>query len=382
MEKALSKRRLRDEEAGDRNNQSRENRTQVRTHPRDLRSDGNRTRMNDLLSKLPKEAQKQLRQCQQPAWIKPMLATLTDERFYDGDWIFERKLDGERCLTFRRGNKLILRSRNRKVLNKTYPELIDVLRKQDSQNFIVDGEIVAFEGHLTSFSQLQKRMQIRDPLEALNSGITVFYYLFDLLYLDGYDLTQLNLRDRKFLLEQAFSFQDCLCFTPHRNQAEEDYYQQACEKGWEGLIVKQATSRYVHSRSKHWLKFKCDKEQEFVIGGYTEPQGNRVGFGALLLGYYENNELIYAGKVGTGFDRETLNYLREKLSEFECQMPAFVGDNLPDTGVHWVHPECVAQIGFTEWTRENKLRHPRYLGLREDKNPREVVREIPTIILP
>jgi len=333
--------------------------------------------MSGPLETLSAEARKRLKKRARPSWTGPMLATLTHRRFSDEDWLFERKLDGERCLAFRQGKKVRLLSRNKKKLNAPYPEIVEALEKQPADDFIVDGEIVAFEGNLTSFSRLQPRMQMKEPAEARRSGISVFYYLFDLLYLDDHDTTKLALRDRKALLRHAFTFTDPVRFTTHRNAEGEAYYHDACKKGWEGLIAKRASSRYVHTRSKDWLKFKCVNQQELVIGGYTDPEGERVGFGALLVGYYDGDDLKYAGKVGTGYDDETLRRVKKRLSSLSRKTPPFADEHLPERGVHWVKPRLVAQVGFTEWTRDGKLRHPRFLGLRRDKNPKKVVREEP-----
>ncbi len=334
--------------------------------------------MNDLLESLPEEAREKLKEQEQPEWVTPMLATLTDRRFSDEAWVFERKLDGERCLTFRNGDEVRMLSRNQKSLNVHYPELVEALGEIEWEHVILDGEIVAFKGDVTSFSRLQDRMHVTDPEEARASDVEVFYYLFDLLYLDGYDTTGLDLRHRKALLKRAIAFEDPLRYMPHRNAEGEAYFEDACSRGWEGIIAKDATAPYVHSRSKKWLKFKCVNRQEFVIGGYTEPHGSRIGFGALLLGYYEGDDLIYAGKVGTGFDDETLRWLHDELASIERDAPAFAeSEDLPRKEVHWVEPELVAAIGFEEWTDYGKLRQPRYEGLREDKAPEEVVKEEP-----
>lgn len=331
--------------------------------------------MDEILAGLPQDAQAKLRQQEQPEWMEPMLATLTDERFSDKDWIFERKLDGQRCLAFRNGDDVRLMSRNRKSANVQYPELVKAIGAQPQTHFIVDGEVVAFEGNVTSFSELQDRMHISDPEEARRSDVDVYFYLFDILYLDGYVLTQLDLRSRKSVLRQALAFDDLLRFMVHRNAEGETYFEEACQKGWEGIIAKDATSRYVHGRSKKWLKFKCVHQQELVIGGYTEPHGKRIEFGALLLGYYEDDDFVYAGKVGTGFDRDTLRRLGEQLHELEQDASPYASDDMPDREVTWVKPELVAEIGFEEWTDDGRLRHPRYLGLRHDKDAREVIRE-------
>src|SRR6266487_1990867 len=203
--------------------------------------------MTSALDRLPARARERLRPREQPEWTAPMLAVLTHQRFSDPGWIFERKLDGERCLAFRRGGRLRLLSRTRQLLNDTYPELVGALGSQVS-DFIVDGEIVAFEGGRTSFERLQRRIQIRDPVAALSSGVRVFYYLFDVLHLDGYDTTALQQRDRKALLRNALSYGDPLRFLPHRNTEGEALYQDACRKSWEGLIAKRADAPYQHRR--------------------------------------------------------------------------------------------------------------------------------------
>jgi DNA ligase D-like protein (predicted ligase) len=334
--------------------------------------------MTDWRDRLDAAQRKALRHSRMPAWTQPMLATLTDARFSSPDWIFERKLDGERCLVFRRRRHVQLLSRNRQDLNATYPELVDALAGQNPTRYILDGEIVAFEGNTTSFSRLQGRIGIHDPEQARASGIKVWIYLFDLLYLDRFDTTGLALRTRKQLLRKAFDFHDPLRFTVHRNTDGERLYRRACHRGWEGLIAKRADSHYLHSRSRHWLKFKCVNRQELVIGGYTEPAGSRRGFGALLLGYYEGGKLRYAGKVGTGFDRETLHSLGKRLAGLTRKTcPYAATPEAADDAVHWVRPELVAEIGFTEWTGGRRLRHPRFLGLRDDKPARRVVREAP-----
>ena len=334
--------------------------------------------MNPLLEALPEAQRGRLESAAMPTWTDPMLATLTDERFSSGDWIYERKLDGERCLVFHDGRSTRLFSRNRQRLDDTYPELVEAFEAQPEARFVVDGEIVAFSGGTTSFSRLQQRMRITDPQAARRSRVSVYLYVFDLLHLDGYDLSALDLRERKNTLRKLLTFDDPLRYTAHRNRDGETYYEEACRKGWEGVIAKRADSPYVHSRSRHWLKFKCVKSQEMVIGGYTDPKGEREAFGALLLGYYENGDLHYAGKVGTGFDDATLRDLGERLSDHAADACPFVEcEEAAGQGVHWVEPELVGQIGFTEWTRDLKLRHPRFLGLRRDKKPTDVVRETP-----
>jgi bifunctional non-homologous end joining protein LigD len=324
---------------------------------------------------LPAELSGALRDEPVPDWRTPMLATLTDRRFSDPHWIFERKFDGERCLAFRNGEKVRLLSRNRQPLNGTYPELVDALAAQPISRFVIDGEVVAFKGRRTSFAQLQGRLGITNPNQARATGIPVFYYIFDLLHLDGKSTTELPLLWRKKLLRKEFKFDDPLHYTPHRVEHGEAAYRAACARGDEGVIAKLADAPYAGRRSPNWLKFKCVRDQEFVIGGYTAPKGSRIELGALLVGYYDGRELVYAGKVGTGFDDATLRSLHKRLSVIEQDRSPFNRGLVRETGTRWVRPELVAQVGFTEWTRDGKLRHPRYTGLRTDKDPKDVVRE-------
>jgi DNA ligase D-like protein (predicted ligase) len=326
-------------------------------------------------SVLPDELRALLRKEKVPDWRPPTLATLTDRRFSDAHWIFERKLDGVRCLAFRDGDRVRLQSRNRHALNATFPELVEQLAEQECARFVVDGEIVAFEGRRTSFAKLQGRLGVTDPDDALSSRIAVFYYLFDLLHLDGNATTALPLVRRKQLLRKAFHFGDPLRFTTHRVKEGEAAFATACERGDEGVIAKLADAPYEGGRSANWLKFKCSLDQEFVIVGYTGPKGTRVGLGALLLGYHDDGELVYAGKVGTGFDTATLRTLHQRLSRTEQDTSPVTREHAREPGAHWVRPKLVAQVAFSEWTRDGKLRHPRFLGLRTDKSPDEVVRE-------
>lgn len=307
-----------------------------------------------------------------------MLATLTDRRFSDPSWIFERKLDGERCLAFRYGADVRLLSRNRRPLSATYPEVRDALAAQDADDLVVDGEIVAFDAGRTSFSLLQQRMGIAEESRARSSPVAVFYYVFDVLHLDGQDTTGLGVRDRKALLRRTLRWDDPLRFTPHRVGAGEAFYGEACARGWEGLIAKRADSPYVSRRADSWLKFKCAAGQEVVIGGFTEPQGSRFGFGALLVGYYDGDDLVYAGKVGTGYSTAVLRELHRRLTALEVGRSPFARGRVAERRPHWVRPELVAQVAFTEWTTDGKLRHPRFEGLRDDKAPTDVRRERPS----
>jgi bifunctional non-homologous end joining protein LigD len=319
----------------------------------------------------------------QPAWVDPELATLTRDRFSDPAWIYERKFDGERILAYKFGGQVRLMTRNRKQVNSNYPELDEALHAQGADNFVVDGEVVAFVGRETSFEQLQQRLGQRQPDPELVRRVPVFYYLFDVMYADGRDIRQLPLRDRKRILRELITFAGPLRFATHHNRDGEAYYAQACRWGWEGLIAKRAAAPYRAGRGHDWLKFKCLNGQEFIIGGYTDPQRSRQGFGALLLGYYDDKgELVYAGKVGTGFTDATLVSLHRTLAGLERDKTPFARGELPRSGVHWVEPKLVCQIGFSEWTTAGELRHPRYEGLRWDKDPAEVTREMPQGVKP
>ena len=322
----------------------------------------------DILNETDRE---KLKEKKMPDWIDPMLATLTKDRFSKEEWIYERKFDGERCLVYKDGSSVKMMSRNKKVINSQYPEIEDAFKKMTG-HFIVDGEIVSFTGNVTSFSRLQKRMHSQEP----DLNVAVYYYTFDIIHLDGFDLSELPLRSRKSLLRSALDFDGrVIRYTPHRNDDGEDYYQEACEKHWEGLIAKDAHSAYSSGRSTKWLKFKCENRQELVICGYTDPEGEREYFGALLTGFYEKGELRYAGKVGTGYDEETLERLYKKMHELEQDHSPYDHADVKDKHVHWLKPQLVGQFRFTEWTGDNKLRHPSFLGLRKDKKAREVKKE-------
>jgi DNA ligase D-like protein (predicted ligase) len=303
-----------------------------------------------------------------PTTASAMKAVLTDERFSDPDWIYERKLDGFRCVAIRDGGPVRLLSRNDLSMNRRFPTIAPALEEQSCKRFAIDGEVVAFSGGQTSFAKLA---------DAREGRAKIFYYVFDITWLDGQDVRPLPLRERKRMLRDAISFQDPLRFTTHRNGDGIGFYEEACRKGWEGVIAKRADSPYVTTRSRDWLKFKCEHGQEFVIGGFTAPRRSREEFGALLLGYYRDGDLIYAGKVGTGFDRTTLRELGAEMRRRERPTRPFAGDDrIPGVrSATWVEPQLVAQVAFTEWTTDGRLRHPRFLGLRDDKPAREVVRE-------
>ena len=308
--------------------------------------------------------------------IEPMKAKLGARPFDDPEWVFERKLDGIRAIVRRAGDRVTLSSRTGREITSSYPELAEALGAERADDFVADGEIVAFDRGRTSFAKLQGRMGIADPRLARMTGIPVYLYLFDLLRFDGHDLTGLPLRARKGALRRAFSFHDPVRYTPHRNEHGARFFAEACARGWEGLIAKRADSPYSQRRSGDWIKLKCTREQELVIGGFTPPAGSREHFGALLVGYFEDGELRYAGKVGTGFDRRTLADLMSRMEALEVPDSPFVGGGQPRVA-RWLRPRLVGQFAFSEWTRDGMLRHPSFVGLREDKPAAEVVREEP-----
>ena len=298
----------------------------------------------------------------------PMKAVLSDEPFSDPGWIFERKLDGIRCVAHKRGDEVRLLSRTDHLMNDRFTKLAEALGREPHRDFVADGEVVAFQDGVTSFARLQGR-----------AHATVFLYLFDLMRLEGEDLRDLPLRERKARLRRELTFQGPVRFSPHINEKGEQMFREACMQGLEGVMAKRADSPYNSGgRSRDWLKLKCHAEQELVIGGFTAPQGSRTDFGALLVGHWEDGKLRYAGKVGTGFGRRTLEDLGRRMAALEQDEPPFADVHPIPRGTRWIKPELVAQVGFTEWTRDGRLRHPRFLGLRDDKPAREVVRERPS----
>ncbi len=334
---------------------------------------------SDVFAGLTTAERDRLRTAVTPETSAAMLATLTEDRFSDPKWIFERKLDGVRCLARRDAEgRVTLRSRNDKDMTGTYPEVAVALADACDSDVVVDGEIVAFEGRRTSFERLQGRIGITDPDAALASGVAVFYYVYDVLHLDGHDVRGLPQLTRKKLLRASLTWEDPLRFTVHRREAGVAMYEAACTRGDEGVIAKRIDAPYTGGRSRDWLKFKCVRDQELVVGGWTDPKGSRADLGALLVGYHDGDTFAYAGKVGTGFSAKILADLADRLRPLAAETSPF--GRAPATlrrekDVHWVRPELVVQIGFAEWTRDGLLRHPRYQGLRTDKAAADVVRE-------
>jgi bifunctional non-homologous end joining protein LigD len=307
--------------------------------------------------------------------IPLMLATLTDRREFAEDWLLERKLDGERCVARKDGADVRLESRTGKDLTGTYPEVRTAIAAQAGQRMLLDGEVVAYDGEQTSFSRLQQRLGVAKPSPQLVDSYPVVYCVFDLLELDGDDLTAHSLLQRRARVTQALRLSEALQLIVASRGDSERRFAEACRSGWEGLIAKRADAPYTGGRSKDWLKLKCAWEQEFVIGGFTDPAGSRTDFGALLVGYHEDGRLRYAGKVGTGYSAATLHDLGARLRALETPESPFLDARPIPRGTHWTRPELVGQIGFAEWTTDGRLRQARFLGLRDDKGPDEVVRE-------
>lgn len=287
-----------------------------------------------------------------PDWVVPMAATLTQRRFTGPEWTFERKLDGIRLIAFKHGADVRLLSRNKLPLTEAFPEVARAIAALPARELILDGEATGRWEHTGD----------------------IVYHVFDIVWIDGRDVTGLTLDERRALLH-ALPLHPPL---GHVEELEDEApWDRACSEGWEGVIAKRRDSRYEHRRSPHWLKMKCEAQQPFVIGGFTDPQGSRVGLGALLLGYFEaSGDFVFAGKVGTGLDNAQLIDLRARLDAIEIPASPFTkAVGLPRLRAHWVRPEVVVQVAFIEWTVHEKLRHPRLLDIRTDVAARHVVRE-------
>jgi bifunctional non-homologous end joining protein LigD len=283
-----------------------------------------------------------------PDWIEPMAATLTQERFTGSQWIFERKLDGIRLLAFKKGPEIRLLSRNR--LPQNLPTIAEAVASLPVNDVILDGEVTW-----------------RSP--------AVDYHVFDIMWLEGRDVMSLPLDARRALLGDL-PLRSPLQRVPPLDDPKP--WERACREGWEGVVAKRRDSTYEHRRSPYWLKMKCEASLDLVVGGFTDPRGTRVGLGALLVGYFERDDFVFAGKIGTGFDTRLLLDLRERLDRLEIPKSRFTrATGLPRLGAHWVQPEIVVQVAFIEWTVHGKLRHPRLLGVHFDRVARDIVRETP-----
>jgi bifunctional non-homologous end joining protein LigD len=307
-----------------------------------------------------------------------MLASLAERPFSDPDWLFEIKYDGVRILAARDGERVDLFGRAGQVFTGRYPEVVTALRALPLERFVLDGEVVALdENGRPSFQRLQNRMHLTRPadVERARSAVPVSAVFFDALALDGRDLRAVPLAERKACLALALPARGVIRAGEHVTGRGDDFYEAAAEQRLEGILAKRADSRYVGGRTRDWLKIKCHLRQEFVIGGWTDPQGTRGWFGALHLGVYDGDRLAYVGKVGTGFDETSLRRLWDRLQPLGRARSPFDVGTPAGRGHHWVEPRLVADVRFTEWTEEGGVRHPAFLGLREDKAPGDCRRE-------
>jgi bifunctional non-homologous end joining protein LigD len=320
----------------------------------------------------------------QAAFIEPMRCRLSHALPEGEEWVYEIKFDGVRALAIKKGREVSLISRNQKNLNSRYPGLVEVIRGLKCDQIVLDGEVVALDQSGRSSFQLLQR--INNP--GANSG-NLFYYAFDLLRLNGKNITGLPLRKRKALLEVALkSASDCIRVSGFLPGGAKTISGKLQGLGLEGIIAKKRNSIYEPAlRSGAWVKYKWTHEQEFVIGGYTDPEGSRSFFGSILVGYYDDKQLIFAAKVGTGFNEKSLFSLYKRFQRLRCPTPPFAEISTRRGSskhgltpallrrCHWIDPNLVCQCKFSEWTSDGHLRQPVFLGLREDKNPEDVVKE-------
>ncbi len=290
-----------------------------------------------------------------------MLATLVAKPFDRPGWVYEEKYDGDRILAYKEGEKVRLLSRNDKDRTDRFPHIASVIANLRPATLLLDGEVVVFDKKGVSRFQLLQQSK-GDPV----------YAVFDCLFCAGQDLRRAPLSERRGVLEKSIGSSKALVVS-HRLAANGwEAFREAQRRGYEGLVAKDLSSPYVEERSKAWLKVKVHQEEEFVIAGFTRPAGSREYFGALLLGAYRDGRLWYVGKVGTGFDRETLSALHKKFLPLVREKTA-LADPPREKGISFLEPRLVAQISFQEWTADHKLRQPVYLGLRDDKRPRDVL---------
>jgi bifunctional non-homologous end joining protein LigD len=338
--------------------------------------------LRKVIEELPSDAAREGRLPRTPEFMK---AKLVAKPPVGEDWLFEIKLDGVRAFAICESGKVRLVTRNRKEVAFRYPEVVAGLERIPGDDFVLDGEIVAFdEEGRTRFELLQGRIHLtgHDRIAEAARATPAFYYAFDVLYAEGHRLEDVPLEERKQVLARLLeSVRDPIRYSDHVRGKGAEFFDLACGRGLEGLIGKRAEAPYRGTRSGDWVKVKCLGRQEFVIGGYTPPQGGRAHFGALLLGVYDDRDLTYVGKVGTGFSEETLADVHRRLKKLERATSPFA-DPPREKDVRWVSPELVAEVRFTEWTSDGRLRHPAFVGLREDKDPREIVRELPTRSVP
>ena len=327
------------------------------------------------------------REAAMPSSIHPMLATLVDKAFDNPQWLFEIKWDGYRALAFLEGGKVRLVSRNQNDMTRQYPELRDLSDYVRARSAVLDGEIVALdEAGRPSFSLMQQRTGISGSgrrVKPANTAVPIAYYVFDLLYLDGYDLTRVDLEKRKELLSGIIAGSALVRYSDHHLEQGVALYEAAKQQGLEGIVAKRRNSCYEQKRSREWLKIKITRRQECVIGGYTDPRGGREHFGSIVLGLYdEKGRLLHVGQAGSGFTEKTHEDMWKRLQKLKADKNPFANKVESTRGTHWVKPELVAEIKFSEWTHETdgggvKMRAPVFQGLRMDKPARECVFERP-----
>jgi bifunctional non-homologous end joining protein LigD len=314
-----------------------------------------------------------------PSAIHPMLASVTEKPFDDPNWFFEIKWDGYRAVAFIENGSVRLVSRNQNDLTPRYPELRVLASQVNAKNAILDGEVVVLdEQGRPSFSLMQQRTGIRahGRQAAPNRELPILYYAFDLLYLDGYDLRRVTLEERKRVLQEVLKTGEVVRFSDHYPGQGIALFELAKQKGLEGILAKKRNSCYEERRTGEWLKIKITQTVDCVIGGYTDPEGSRQYFGSLVLGLYDKKKkLIHVGQAGTGFDQALLKEIFGVLKKLEIKANPF-GGPVDAKRVHWVKPERVAEVKFSEWTHETsegglKLRAPVFMGLREDKDPED-----------
>jgi bifunctional non-homologous end joining protein LigD len=320
------------------------------------------------------------RKAKMPDAIEPMLATLAERPPRGDDWLFEVKWDGVRAIAFVDGEDLRLQSRNGLRCERQYPELAVIPHHVAARQAVLDGEIAVLDAKgVARFHLIQPRISNTDPnsVAHLARSTPVAYFVFDLLYLDGYDLRGVALAGRRKLLEAVVTPGPALRISEVFPAAGEEMLEAARANDLEGIVAKRAASSYESRRSREWVKVKIVGQQEFVIGGFTQPRGGRDFFGALALGIYENGRLRWAGNVGTGFDRKSLADLHARMQPLAVKECPFVERPQPERGTTWVRPELVCQVKFANWTQDGRLRAPVFLGLRTDVAPRQVVMETP-----
>ena len=307
-----------------------------------------------------------------PRFIHPMLSTLVDKPFSRREWIFEIKWDGVRALAWIETGGVELHSRTGRVITRQYPDLASLPERVRARTAILDGEIVTLdESGRSSFERLQSRMNVQTVTEALQRQAPVTYYIFDLLYYDGYDLRAVPLVQRKELLRSAVTFGGRFVYADHQAEKGKELFEVAQEQGLEGIIGKRATSLYSETRSPDWVKFKITRTVDAVVGGYTAPRGSREHFGALLAGLYEGEDLRYIGSVGTGFNEKTQREVYKSLKAIESETCPFALQPKTKEKSYWVKPELVARIKYANWTQERNLRAPVFVTLLDDHNPLE-----------